>query len=222
MKPLEKPAAAGMILLSYRRIVEQGCGAQLLSPYSYALKSKKFIAENDVTMFDNVWWSLQVDWHWNKMLPIHIESLSFVLQLNWIRIHQDTNIVVSPGICLVIGPLPYWNRRTSRLLLFGSSVGFYKVLDKHGRIVLHFPFVSFVLSLWIEQWAMFMKITWINQTQYLKTWTLDIFETTWSLIMHAKVGPNKAPGSAFSKRPPTKRSTSDTFLMKVMISRRPQ
>ena len=171
---------------------------------------------------DNVWWSLQVDWHWNKMLPIHIESLSFVLQLNWIRINQDTNIVVSPGICLVIWPLPYWNRRTSRLLLFGSSVGFYKVLDKHGRIVLHFPFVSFVLSLWIEQWAMFMKITWINQTQYLKTWTLDIFETTWSLIMHAKVGPNKAPGSAFSKRPPTKRSTSDTFLMKVMISRQPQ
>ena len=54
MKPLEKPAAAGNILLSYRRIVEQGCGAQLLSPYSYALKSKKFIAENDVTMFDNV------------------------------------------------------------------------------------------------------------------------------------------------------------------------
>ena len=151
MKPLEKPAAAGNILLSCRRIVEQGCGAQLLSPYSYALKSKKFIAENDVTMFDNVWWSLQVDWHWNKMLPIHIESLSFVLQLNWIRIHQDTNIVVSPGICLVIGPLPYWNRRTSRLLLFGSSVGFYKVLDKHGRIVLHFLFVSFVVSLWIEQ-----------------------------------------------------------------------
>ena len=54
MKRFEMPAAAGMILLSCRRIVEQGCGAQLLSPYSYALKSRKFIAENDVTMFDNV------------------------------------------------------------------------------------------------------------------------------------------------------------------------
>ena len=81
------------------------------------------------------------------MLPIHIESLSCVLRLNWIRIHPDTNMVVSPGTCLVIEPLPYWNRRTSQLILFGSSVGFYKVLDKHGRIVLHFPFVSFVLSL---------------------------------------------------------------------------
>ena len=43
MKPLEKPAAAGMILLSYRRIVEQGCGAQLLSPYSYALKARNLL-----------------------------------------------------------------------------------------------------------------------------------------------------------------------------------
>ena len=221
MKPLETPAAAEMILLSCHRIVEQGCGAQLLSPGRFALKSKKFIAENDVTMFDDLY--MLIDWHLNKMLPIHIESLSCVLRLNWIRIHhQDADMVVSPGICLVIEPLPYWNRRTSRLLLFGSSVGFCKVLDKHGRIVLHFLFVSFVLSLWIEQWAMFMKMTWINRTQNLKTWTADIFETTCSLIMHAKVGPNKAPGSAFSKRPPTKRSTSDTFLMKVMISMQPQ
>ena len=52
MKPLETPAAAEMILLSCHRIVEQGCGAQSLSPYRYALKSKKFIAEKDVTMFD--------------------------------------------------------------------------------------------------------------------------------------------------------------------------
>ena len=55
MKPLEKPAAAGNILLSCRRIVEQGCGAQLLSPYRYALKSQKFIAENDVTMSDDLY-----------------------------------------------------------------------------------------------------------------------------------------------------------------------
>ena len=55
MKPLEKPAAAGNILLSCRRIVEQGCGAQLLSPYKYALKSKEVIAENDVTMFDDLY-----------------------------------------------------------------------------------------------------------------------------------------------------------------------
>ena len=55
MKPLETPAAAEMILLSCHRIVEQGCGAQSLSPYRYALKSKKFIAEKDVTMFDDLY-----------------------------------------------------------------------------------------------------------------------------------------------------------------------
>ena len=55
MKPLETPAAAEMILLSCHRIVEQGCGAQLLSPGRLALKSKKFIAENDVTMFDDLY-----------------------------------------------------------------------------------------------------------------------------------------------------------------------
>ena len=55
MKRSETPAAAGMILLSCRRIVEQGCGAQLLSPYRYALKSKEVIAENDVTMFDDLY-----------------------------------------------------------------------------------------------------------------------------------------------------------------------
>ena len=47
MKRSEMLAAAGMILLSCRRIVEQGCGAQLLLPDKYSLKRKTFFAKND-------------------------------------------------------------------------------------------------------------------------------------------------------------------------------
>ena len=37
-------------------------------------------------------------------------------------------------------------------------------------------------------------------------------------MIQAKVGPKRAPGKAFSRRPPTNRSTSDTFLIgKVII-----
>ena len=41
---------------------------------------------------------------------------------------------------------------------------------------------------------------------------------TCALIIQANVGPKRAPGKAFSRRPPTNRSTSDTFLIwKVII-----
>ena len=40
---------------------------------------------------------------------------------------------------------------------------------------------------------------------------------TCSLIIQAKVGPKRAPGKAFSRRPPTNRSTSDTFLIGMVI-----
>ena len=94
-------------------------------------------------------------------------------------------------------------------------MGFYMVLDKHGRIILHFLFVSFVLSSWIIHWAIFMNMIWSIETQYLKMWThiWNKSPSTCSLTMQAKVGPSKAPGRAVSRRPPTKRSTSDTVLV---------
>ena len=54
-------------------------------------------------------------------------------------------------------------------------------------------------------------------TYYLKQ---DKSPRTCSLIMQAKVGPSKAPGRAVSRRPPTKRSTSDTVLVKGVCQAR--
>ena len=44
-----------------------------------------------------------------------------------------------------------------------------------------------------------------------------VMENTCSLTMQAKVGPKRAPGKGFSKRPPTKRSTSETFLIVIIM-----
>ena len=47
---------------------------------------------------------------------------------------------------------------------------------------------------------------------------MTMMTNTCSLMIQANVGPKKAPGKAFSRRPPTNRSTSDTFLIgKVII-----
>ena len=78
MKRFETPAAAGMILLSCRRIVEQGCGAQLPPPGRYSLKRKTFFAKDDgrIHMCRSLHtYKLIVTGSSYQMLLIHIESL---------------------------------------------------------------------------------------------------------------------------------------------------
>ena len=76
MKQFETPAAAGMILLSCRRIVEQGCGAQLLLPDKYSLKRKTFFAKNDGRIcVDHYIYKLIGTGSSYQMLLINIKSL---------------------------------------------------------------------------------------------------------------------------------------------------
>ena len=75
MKRFEMPAAAGMILLSCRRIVEQGCGAQLLVPGRFSWKRKAFSQRMTGGYVSII--TLQVDWQESsdQVLLIHIESI---------------------------------------------------------------------------------------------------------------------------------------------------
>ena len=124
MKRFEMPGAAGMILLSCRRIVEQGCAAQLLPPDRYSQKRKNFLTGGFVSIMTYV----KVEWHW-KQLPDaanpHRKLILYYACVNWIGIFLPyiISLAVSPGFCLVLEPFPYWNRRTGQLLLFGSSTG---------------------------------------------------------------------------------------------------
>ena len=83
MKRFEMPAAAGMILLSCRRRVEQGCAAQLLPPDRYSLKRKTFFAKNDGRIcVDHYIYKLIGTASSYQMLLIHIESCT-TRELEW-------------------------------------------------------------------------------------------------------------------------------------------
>ena len=137
MKRFEMPAAAGMILLSCRRIVEQGCAAQLLPPDKYSWKRKNFQTGGYVSIMTYV----KVEWHW-KQLPDaanpHRELILYYVCVNWIGICllYIISLVVSPGFCSVLGPFLYQNRRTGQLLLFGSSTGLAYIQARHLRIAM--------------------------------------------------------------------------------------